>query len=297
MKPALIFQQYIWLVNVLRQNGRMSLDELSNKWKSDKVADGKPLSRTTFNRHRDAVLDMFGIIIDCDTSDGYKYYISNPEVLNDNSVERWMLSTLTVGDVLHDSLSVKDRIFLENVPAGDEFLNIIIKAIKTGRKLDMSYQKFGASAHSVVVAPYALKLFHRRWYLLADNGCNVATYSLDRMVSLSLTGTAFSMPADFSPEVYFAEYFGVLTLDLPLAHVVVRAYNRIPDYLRTLPLHQSQTELYSTDSYTDFAFNIRPTNDFLNSLLAFGDGVEVLEPVDFRTQIAGTIASMHGRYQ
>ena len=64
MKPSLIFTQYVWLVNTLRRYGRMTLDELSAKWQDDGIADGNPLSRTTFNRHRDAVLDMFGVIID-----------------------------------------------------------------------------------------------------------------------------------------------------------------------------------------------------------------------------------------
>ena len=68
MKPALVFQQHIWLINAFRRYGRMTLDELNERWMRENVADGNPLSRTTFNRHRDAILDMFGIIIDCDAN-------------------------------------------------------------------------------------------------------------------------------------------------------------------------------------------------------------------------------------
>jgi hypothetical protein len=39
---------------------------------------------------------MFGIIIDCEPKT-YKYFISNKEVLSDDSIERWLFSTLTVG--------------------------------------------------------------------------------------------------------------------------------------------------------------------------------------------------------
>ncbi|MBO6252774.1 MAG: WYL domain-containing protein, partial [Bacteroidaceae bacterium] len=131
MKPALIFHQYIWLINTLRRYRSLTLGQLNRKWMDDEVAEGNPLSRTTFNRHRDAILDMFGVIIDCDNCNGYRYYISNPEVLNEDTIERWMLSTLTVEGVLSDSASIKDRILLENVPAGEEYLSIIIKAIKT----------------------------------------------------------------------------------------------------------------------------------------------------------------------
>ena len=63
MKPSMIFHQYIWLVNTLRRYKKMTLDELSQRWVDDEVADGNPLSRSSFNRHRDAILDMFGIVI------------------------------------------------------------------------------------------------------------------------------------------------------------------------------------------------------------------------------------------
>ena len=58
---------------------------------------------------------MFGIIIECNKKT-YKYYIGNPEVMNDGSIERWLLSTLTVHGVLTDSAAVKERIVLENLP-------------------------------------------------------------------------------------------------------------------------------------------------------------------------------------
>ena len=65
MKPAQ-FQQYVWIINTLRKQKRMTFDELNRKWQDSEVAEGNPLQRSSFNRHRDAILNMFGIIIDCD---------------------------------------------------------------------------------------------------------------------------------------------------------------------------------------------------------------------------------------
>ncbi len=295
MKPALIFRQYIWLINTFRRYQRLTLDELNRHWIEEEVAEGNPLSRSSFNRHRDAILDMFGVIVDCDAQ--YRYYISNPDVLDDDSLERWMLSTLTVGGVLSDSVLLKERIILENVPAGEEFLQTIIRAIKTGKQIVMEYQRFGADSYEKTVSPYALKLFHQRWYLLAYTGRHYATYSLDRMRSVVLTETSFQIPGDFSSQQYFAEYFGVLTDDTPMAHVVIRAFGRTPDYLRTLPLHQSQQELLATETYTDFSFDIRPTNDFLGELLSHGADIEILQPASLREQQRQKIAGMLARYQ
>lgn len=306
MKPSQIFHQYIWIINTLRAYRRLTFEELSQKWQDDKVADGNPLQRSSFNRHRDAILDMFGIIIDCDKKT-YKYYISNKEVLSDDSLERWLFSTLTVHGVLADSAAVKERLVLENAPAGEQYLDIIIRAIRTNRRLRMGYKKFQAEGYEKVVCPYALKLFRQRWYLLAlpstagrsqgeSDEDQMRIYALDRMTMVELTDMAFEMPGDFSPQAYFSEYFGVLTNDTPMAHVIVRAHKWMPNYLRTLPLHHSQRELSSTPDYTDFSFDIRPTTDFLGELLRHSEGIEVLEPLELREKMRQMIENTLNRY-
>ena len=286
MKPAKIFQQYIWLVNVLRQYKQLTLEEICERWANDKVIGGSPLTRASFYRHKDAILNMFGIIIDCDLRT-YQYFIANPEVLDNNSIERWMLSTMTVNTALSDSASLKDRIILEDVAKGEEFLQTIIQAMRSNHRLKMGYQKFGTDGYTKTVCPYAVKRWEQRWYMLALNDeNNIRKYALDdRMTMLEETDETFEMPADFSPEAYFSEYYGITTDGTPLAHVVIRTSNWVPDYLRTLPLHHSQREVAHTSDYTDFEFDIRPTNDFINKLMFYGESLEVLEPADLRLKI------------
>ena len=250
----------------------------------------------SFFRHKDAILDMFGIIIECDAKHGYKYYIANPEVLDDDSIERWMLSTMTVNTALSDSASLNDRILLENVPAGEEYLQTLILAMKTNRRVVIVYQRFGLDSAERTISPYALKLFHRRWYLLAFTGRHLATFSLDRMHSVKLSDETFEMPADFSPQQYFSEYFGVTTDETPLAHVVVRVTGWAPNYIRTLPLHHSQRETAHTDEYTEFSFDIRPTSDFIGELMSYGDSLEVMEPNDLRLKICKNLKETLNRY-
>ena len=296
MKQAQIFHQYIWIINTLRAYRKLTFEELNQKWQDDNIADGNPLHRSSFNRHRDAILDMFGIIIDCEPRT-YKYYISNKEVLSDDSIERWLFSTLTVHGVLADSAAVKERLVLENAPAGVEFLNTIIRAIRTNHRLLIGYKKFQTEGYEKVVCPYALKLFRQRWYLLAQNDENqMRIYALDRITMMELTDDTFEIPVDFSAQTYFSEYFGVLTNDTPMAHVVLRAHNWMPNYLRTLPLHPSQRELESTPDYTDFSYDIRPTSDFLGELLRHSNGIEVLEPQDLREKMQQMIVETLKRY-
>jgi predicted DNA-binding transcriptional regulator YafY len=304
MKPAQIFHQYVWIINTLRTCRGLTLEELNQKWQADAVTDGNPLKRSSFNRHRDAIQDMFGIVIDCEPKT-YRYYISNREVLGEDSIESWLFSTLAVHGMLADSAAVKERLVLENAPVGEQFLDTVINALKSNHRLRIGYKKFEAEGYERVVCPYALKLFRQRWYLLAllpadqgeqREGDQMRLYALDRMTRVQQTGEPFEMPADFSAQTYFSEYFGVLTDNTPMAHVVVRAHKWMPNYLRTLPLHHSQRELEGTPDYTDFSYDLRPTSDFLGELLRHSDGIEVLQPPNLREKMRQMIAETLKRY-
>ena len=72
MNPPALFKEYIWLVNTIHSAKRISLAEINERWQRTEMSEGMPLSRTTFNRHKDAIEDIFGIYIDCDRRDGYR---------------------------------------------------------------------------------------------------------------------------------------------------------------------------------------------------------------------------------
>lgn len=63
------------------------------------------------------------------------------------------------------------------------------------------------------------------------------------------------------------------------------AYGGFADYLRTLPLHESQREIEGDDESTLFEYHLKPTFDFYQLVLAQGDQVEVLEPESVRSEM------------
>ena len=130
MKSYALFQQYIWLVNTIHKYRKLTLDEINQHWLDTDMSEGLPIARSTFNRHRDAILDMFGVIIECDKKDGFRYYIYNAEVLEEDSIQNWMLSTLSVNSILSESKGVYDRILLEQVPSDGDNLHKFIDAMK-----------------------------------------------------------------------------------------------------------------------------------------------------------------------
>lgn len=104
MTTPTLFKEYIWLVNTIYQARKITLNDINQKWMKTEMSGGVELARSTFNRHKAAIEDIFGIYIECDRSNGYKYYIGNAEVLREESVQNWIFSTLSVNNIISESL-------------------------------------------------------------------------------------------------------------------------------------------------------------------------------------------------
>ena len=259
----------------------ISLSDLNTRWVETDMSGGVEMSRTTFYRHKCAIEDMFGIYIECDRKNGNKYYIGNEEVLREDSIQNWMISTLSVSNMLGESQSLQHRILLENIPSGDGKLQLVINAMKENRQVMMTYRRYGSPAsNSFTLAPYCIKLFHQRWYLLGclSNGFWV-TFSFDRMEEVKMTPTKFKLSEDFDASEYFSESYGIVVNDkVKTERIVLRAYGYEPYNLRDLPLHHTQREINKTEDYSDFELRLKPTTDFMTKLFSRGEWLEVLEP-------------------
>lgn len=288
MKVFEKFKEYIWLVNTIYEAKTITLAEINERWLQTEMSEGIPLSRTTFHRHRIAIEEIFGLYIDCDKKNGNKYYIGNDHVLREDSVQNWMLSTLSVSNTLGESQSLHQRILLENIPSGGEQLQLVIKAMKENRSLMITYRRYGAPASfSCKIEPYCIKLFRQRWYMVGklSNGW-LATYSLDRIEDISMMETKFKIPEDFNAAEYFQDSYGIVVdSKLPLEKVVLRAYGNERYYLRDLPLHHSQREIGKTEDYTDFELHIKLSFDFKTQLFSRGGWLQVLEPQSLADEI------------
>lgn len=294
------FKEYIWLVNTIRKAGRITLAEINERWVKTEMSGGVDLARATFNRHKDAIEDIFGIYIDCDRQGGYKYFIGNEDVLREKTVQNWMLSTLSVNNLISESLSLQKRILLEPVSYTDDYLPVVLEAMKRSVRIAVLYKKYGdEEPRALDFEPYCLKMFRQRWYVLGhfhrevengEDGDYFGVFSFDRIQEMTLTDVKFEIDPDFDAETYFSDSFGVLVHDdTLLERVVIRAYGYERYYLRDLPLHSSQREISQGEDYADFELQLRPTVDFSSHLLSKGNQIKVLSP----QWLAEEICEMH----
>jgi len=300
MTTPTLFKEYIWLVNTIHQARNITLNDINKKWLTTEMSGGVELARSTFNRHKVAIEDIFGIRIECDRSKGYTYSIGNAEVLGNESVQNWMLSTLSVNNIISESLSLHSRILLESIPSADERLEKIITAMKKDRLLQIVYKKYDSDqGREHTIAPYCIKLYHRRWYLLArfDSG-NFSIFSLDRIRETEITDEDFEVEPDFDAEAYFSECFGVVRVDdIKPEKIVIRAFGTECNYLSDLPLHHSQREIANTEDYTDFELYLRPTLDLQGQILSRGSRLKVLSPQSLADKISRTLQEAVALYK
>lgn len=308
---ANLFGRYVWLVDILLRYRRLTYQEISDLWQESGLSYGEPLPLRTFHNHQKAVADIFGVDIKCDAGDGYRYYIAEPERLRGNNLRSWLISSYATLNQIQADNKLEDRIIFENIPSGQTWLTPIAEAMRRNHVLSITHQGFGKpEASTFDIEPYCLKVVKRRWYVVArspyfsDRNKKKGTkpadvylvYALDRISDIQDTGRTFKMKKDFDVNQYFEGCCGVITSDEPIQRIVLLAYGGFADYLRTLPLHESQREIEGDDESTLFEYHLKPTYDFYQLVLAQGDQVEVLEPKSVRDEMRNFAQNMLNHY-
>ncbi len=305
---ANIFGRYVWLIEQFRRYGRLTYEEVNSLWRRSGLSygDNDNLAIRTFHNHRKAISDIFEVDIVCDTKGGYKYYIDQLESLEKDSLRTWLIDSYAVMNQIQADRRLKHRIVFEHIPSGHRWLSPIMEAMRNNLVLKVTYQGFGKSKpYHFDIEPYYLKVVKRRWYVLARNpyysslntvgSSNLnetsndvfSVYALDRILDCHLTATTFFLKEDFNVHEYFNGCCGIISSTEPPIKIVLRAYKEAPNYLRTLPLHESQRELVEMNdgNATYFELTVCPTFELYQLLLAQADQIEILEPQSVRDQM------------
>ena len=293
-------KQHLWLINTIRRYGKVSFKELSELWERNKdMSDYQPLHRGTFNRWRKDIRKKMSIDIDCLKTGGYLYFISNSDDIDDDKLKRWLLDTFSVGNLVEENLSLKNRIIVEETPSGLLYLTPIMEAMRGNMVMEMTYTSFrSGDTQTVVVEPYCVKHFEGRWYMLAKPtaGKKPRIYGLDRIQSLSILEDKFKLPKDFSAAEYFADMYGIVSDKESPQRITFRAYNQHRHYIKSLPIHHSQRLIAETADYADFELYVAPSYDFVMRLLHDGAMLEVLSPISLRQVMKGWTTDMYDLY-
>ncbi|MCA4782197.1 WYL domain-containing protein [Empedobacter stercoris] len=126
---------------------------------------------------------------------------------------------------------------------GIEYLHQLYRQIINKEVLEVLYHPFTeVNPIQVLISPYYLKEYNKRWFLLGMNHNEnyIQTLALDRIVLVESTTFEYTESTiDF--ENYFNEIIGVTNYqDKQVEKVKIELMNNIIPYLETKPLHEEQ---------------------------------------------------------
>lgn len=286
-----LIDKYIWLVQTLIDAGPggLSLPEISDRWTAR--YGGADYPRRSFNNHREAIAEVFGIEIACNRSTN-RYYIDAGESAVDKreSVD-WLINTFTVNSLLSlGKERLSGRVAVEDIPSGHKFLVPVMQAMLENAVVELTYRKYMSEGEEIRhVRPYAVKEHAKRWYIVAfsEEADAIRVYAMDRILSMAQTGERFRMPREFNVDELFEASYGIYPPEEePPVLVTVRTTPREAAYLKDLPIHPSQ--LYvgeDNDGQSLFVFRVIPNPDLVMELCKRGSRLEVLSPEPLREQV------------
>ena len=300
-----MISKYVWIIETIYKSGRISFKELNERWLDDDISEGVDIPKRTFNNWIIAIQETFGLFIENEGKGEYRYYIMNEEDISKNGLRTWLYNTISVSNALANCESIKDRILLEYVPSGQEYLMKILDALKENRILNMTYHSYWKEEESNFdVEPFCVKLFRQRWYLIARSTYTYyhrqgpRIYALDRIRNLSPTEETFEIPKDWNASDFFIGAFGVIAdAQTKCEPIKLKVNASQANYIRDLKLHETQEEEERNEEYSIFSYYLRPTYDFQQELLWHGEDVVVLEPKWLREELAERLKCMYNKYE
>lgn len=288
-----LFQRLIWLADTIYSAKRITMDEIDSRWSKSPYNDAHEsrYGKRNFSRHKDTIAELFGIEIVCDRSTN-TYSINDVSRASGSDVRAWIINTFALNNLTNISAGMRDRVIFEEIPEGMRYLSTIINAMKEGRRLVVSYQGFKrAEPHTFLLDPYCLKVFKQRWYLVGKpedhpEEKEPRVYALDRVKDLAVTDKSFHLPAAFKADKFFENQFGIDRSLTKAEKIRVKVTHYDANFLRSLPLHESQRIIEENEQFTIFEYKLAPTYDFIMELRKFGSTLEVLAPQSLRDQFA-----------
>lgn len=190
--------------------------------------------------------------------------------------------------------------FDENLDlVGIEHFTPLFNAIIDKRPLQLTYKSFKQEEKSkIIVHPYYLKQYNKRWFLIAWNAENnfLANFALDRISAIKDAKIPFR-PTDVDFYEYFDDMIGVSKdsrAELQKVKLWVSAAQW--PYIKTKPLHGTQRTVRVGEDGTIISIEVYLNYELEQLLLSFGEKVRVLAPQDLKDRIKQRLTEAANNY-
>lgn len=272
-------------------------DHLIRKYEDKDIEEDKlKFTKRTFLRDKETIFEVFGIEILYRRS-------SNTYVINADENHEDVFDNLLLVEAYREVKDRKDVMFFEQRKSrGLQWMNGLIHAITHKKIVSFNYTKFGEGIpQKRVLECYALKEFHNRWYLLANEKYRkefkMKTFGLDRISDLEISNSFFK-PEKFDIEKAFENSFGIIsTLGETPEKIILSFDVEQGKYIKTLPIHYSQKVLIDNSEEFRIQLTLVPTYDFEREVLSHGNRVRIISPESFKNHLKAEVQNMFENFQ
>lgn len=291
----------LYLIDLLSRRGPMNLKEINDHYAYSSIYDGEIIPRT-FARYKEFILENFPCSIEYNASTR-EYFLERSKMFRDDeSLYNYLLSAFHIEGMSELAMKHRDKVRLMNAPTGVNNVQIILEAIDQGKGIICDYYSFNKlSKKPQLLIPYFLKTWEQRWYLVAEpdnHHRGQSVFALERMEDIRLTEEKMKPSRDITVDEYFDGSFGINhSDDQKPVRMLVKVYKTQVEYVRALPIHESQVEVDTTEEYSIFEYRIIPCYNLYQQLLWHREKLEILEPAAVREdmkQIIRDIAKNYG---
>lgn len=181
-------------------------------------------------------------------------------------------------------------ILFEHIPyaRGIEYFDDLYEAIRQQEPQVIRYKKFDhGKSKEHTFHPYLLKEYKFRWYLLgfSERSKSKLILALDRIESVTPIKIPFVPYKGIDIQKYFDHTIGVTINNLGVKEIRLWFSRLQGNYLKTQHLHATQKIISDDASGLTITLQLIPNYELLQTLLAFGPEVKVLEPLSLQEQM------------
>ena len=250
--------------------------------------DATPVDIRTIQRDFKDIEDLFGICIRFDKK-WSGYYINEEDSLINEQYERLLLN-FDLLNALDKTSNLHTYVLAEHHrPSDTECLPALIKAIKFSHPVafDYIYVREEGRMREKKVLPHYLKEDQQRWYLLAYDNNVLKTFNVDCIRNLRIYyEETFKRDMNIDANDLFKDSYGIWNQpDIPVENIEL-SYSALDGrFLKSVPLHHSQTIIADNETEFRITLRLRITNDFVMALLARSSSLTVIKPLHLRERI------------
>lgn len=217
------------------------------------------------------------------------YYINEEDSLINEQYERLLLN-FDLLNALDKTSNLHTYVLAEHHrPSDTECLPALIKAIKFSHPVafDYIYVREEGRMREKKVLPHYLKEDQQRWYLLAYDNNVLKIFNVDCIRNLRIYyEKTFKRDMNIDANDLFKDSYGIWNQpDIPVENIEL-SYSALDGrFLKSVPLHHSQTIIADNETEFRITLRLRITNDFVMALLARSSSLTVIKPLHLRERV------------